>query len=162
LRLLSGKAAVRRRLRQRTSQELVAEALSMCCADPGTIAPARVQEVVEEVQAALREPWRVEAEAATFRALVWALLCSFVPGRHSLDWLAQQVRQPTLVIWGQHDRVLDVRISARLARFLPKARLSVLGGVGHLPHLEAPGKVAAALNGFLREAGQRAPQAATL
>jgi pimeloyl-ACP methyl ester carboxylesterase len=157
LSMISGRAGVRRRLSQATSQELVAEALRLCCADPGAVHPARVQEAVEEVQAALSEPWRIDAEAASFRALIFALLRSFIPGRHSLDWLARQVQQPTLVIWGQRDRILDVRVSARLARFLPKARLNVLSGVGHLPHLEAPGRVAAAISGFLTEAQQLVP-----
>jgi pimeloyl-ACP methyl ester carboxylesterase len=49
---------------------------------------------------------------------------------------------PTLVVWGQEDRVLDVSGAALLASVMPAARLQILPGVGHLPMIERPEETA--------------------
>jgi len=49
---------------------------------------------------------------------------------------------PTLIVWGQEDRVLDVSGAALLGSVLPAARLQILPGVGHLPMIERPEETA--------------------
>ena len=51
---------------------------------------------------------------------------------------------PTLVLWGERDRVLPVRQLAAAAAALPHARTRVLAGVGHASQIEDP-------VGFVRE-----------
>lgn len=58
---------------------------------------------------------------------------------------------PTLVLWGTRDRVLPPRHGRHAAARLPAGRLHPLAGIGHVPHIEAPGQVSAALAGFLAE-----------
>ena len=48
------------------------------------------------------------------------------------------IRQPTLILWGDSDRVLDVTCGDALAGQLDNARMMVLPQVGHLPMLEEP------------------------
>ena len=66
--------------------------------------------------------------------------------------VAAGVTVPVLMISGAEDRVNPIdRNAALLARAMPKARLEVLDGVGHLPEVEAPDKVNALLRAFFAE-----------
>lgn len=56
---------------------------------------------------------------------------------------------PTLVLWCDGDRVLDVSAVDTLVHGLPLAELVTLGGCGHMPMMERPAATAAALEGFI-------------
>ena len=60
------------------------------------------------------------------------------------------VRQPTLVIWGARDRVLDPSAAPLWMDALPDARLVVLPDVGHAPMMEVPEETARLVSDFLR------------
>lgn len=45
---------------------------------------------------------------------------------------------PTVIIWGNEDRLIPVSVAAWFAERLPDARVTVLDGVGHIPMEEAP------------------------
>ena len=48
-----------------------------------------------------------------------------------------QITQPTLVIWGSHERDIPLDIGLRLASTIPNARFHVYGdGTGHFPNIE--------------------------
>jgi pimeloyl-ACP methyl ester carboxylesterase len=49
----------------------------------------------------------------------------------------QRVRQPALVVWGEKDRLLPVRLAPRLADALPNSELLLMPNVGHVPQFEA-------------------------
>jgi pimeloyl-ACP methyl ester carboxylesterase len=63
----------------------------------------------------------------------------------------EAIAQPALIIHGARDRVIAVETSRRLAARMPRARLEVLDGVGHVPQLEEPRRVARLTEAFLRE-----------
>jgi len=48
------------------------------------------------------------------------------------------VTTPTLVVWGESDRVVDSGYGRAFAAAIPGARFELLTGAGHLPQLEAP------------------------
>ncbi len=48
------------------------------------------------------------------------------------------VRAPTQIIWGREDSVTPLRTGVLLAGRLPRARLSVIPGAGHVPMEDAP------------------------
>lgn len=50
---------------------------------------------------------------------------------------------PTLIVWGERDRVLHPSGAAILAGLLPNATVALLPGIGHLPMLETPARVTA-------------------
>jgi pimeloyl-ACP methyl ester carboxylesterase len=48
------------------------------------------------------------------------------------------VRVPTVVVWGEADRIADPDYGAALADAIPGAAFELLRGTGHLPQLETP------------------------
>jgi len=58
---------------------------------------------------------------------------------------------PTLLLWGEQDRVVPPSTALRLRSTFPKSRCTILPGVGHLPAEEAPEESLAAFVHFLVE-----------
>src|ERR1700712_1023505 len=56
---------------------------------------------------------------------------------------------PTLLIWGDHDRIIPVAHAYAAHDALAGSRLEVLEGVGHFPQVEAPTTVADILEDFI-------------
>lgn len=48
------------------------------------------------------------------------------------------ITAPTLIIWGEEDRLIPVEAGRWLDRTMPDTELVVLAQIGHLPHEEAP------------------------
>jgi len=65
-----------------------------------------------------------------------------------LPELVGEVRVPTLIVWGRQDRWIPVADAARFAAAIPRARLVVLEGCGHLPQEERPAEVVRLLEEF--------------
>lgn len=59
----------------------------------------------------------------------------------SLIHLLPRVQVPTLVVWGENDRIVPVSAGERIADAMPNARLEVVASAGHLPHIEKPDQV---------------------
>ena len=59
----------------------------------------------------------------------------------SLIHLLPRVQIPTLVVWGENDRIVPISAGERIADAMPNARLEVIKGAGHLPHIEMPKQV---------------------
>lgn len=58
---------------------------------------------------------------------------------------------PTLILWGERDRIIPVGHGRRAHAAMPASRLVVLEGVGHFPPLECPQDVLDAIVGFIAE-----------
>lgn len=56
---------------------------------------------------------------------------------------------PTMVIWGDQDRIIPIEHGYALRDAQPGCRLEVLGGVGHFPHVERPFAVADLIDDFV-------------
>lgn len=54
---------------------------------------------------------------------------------------------PTLLVWGERDRLVPSRLAEEWQRLIPHARLVRLS-CGHVPMLEAPAELAAAIRSF--------------
>jgi pimeloyl-ACP methyl ester carboxylesterase len=57
--------------------------------------------------------------------------------RYLLDAQIDALRTPTLVLWGEQDRVFDVSGAEVLRQRLRGAEVHIMPQVGHLPMLEA-------------------------
>lgn len=55
---------------------------------------------------------------------------------------------PTLVVWGESDRIVDPDYGRAFAAAIPGARFELLPGTGHVPQIETPGRLLAAILAF--------------
>ena len=60
------------------------------------------------------------------------------------------IKQPTLLIWGDKDRIIPRRYGHRLQKDLPNSRLEILPNVGHMTQEEAPEKVLSLIRDFMQ------------
>jgi pimeloyl-ACP methyl ester carboxylesterase len=56
---------------------------------------------------------------------------------------------PTLFVWGEADAFAPPSLGHEVVTTMPDARIEVIPDTGHLPHVERPETVAAAVNEFL-------------
>ena len=63
---------------------------------------------------------------------------------------------PTLLIWGEEDRIIPVAHGRAAHDAVPGSRLEVLPGVGHFPHVESPAAVVDILDDFIATTGRDA------
>lgn len=69
---------------------------------------------------------------------------------HLHKWL-HRIAVPTLVVWGEQDRVIPVQVAEEWLPRLPQARRAVIGESSHLPHVEQPQAFLDAVMPFFRE-----------
>lgn len=97
--------------------------------------------------------WKIELSraAAAGARLLWPM-CDL-----GLEKRLHRVAAPTLILWGDRDRILDPKVyPARLARGIRgPVRQAVLPGAGHLLDLDQPVAAAAAVREFLADATNR-------
>jgi pimeloyl-ACP methyl ester carboxylesterase len=60
-----------------------------------------------------------------------------------------KVAQPTLVVWGEADRIVDGAYGRAYAEAIPGARFQLLPGTGHVPQIETPELLADAVGRFV-------------
>ncbi len=65
-----------------------------------------------------------------------------------------RIRIPTLVLWGEADRIAKPDYGQALAAAIPGARFNTITGAGHFPHLEQPEAFARSVSEFLQETGR--------
>ncbi|WP_281648415.1 alpha/beta fold hydrolase [Parendozoicomonas sp. Alg238-R29] len=58
------------------------------------------------------------------------------------------IETPSLVIWGEEDRVLDVSSIEVMEKYMPNLESVILPGIGHVPMVEAPDQVGDAFRKF--------------
>jgi pimeloyl-ACP methyl ester carboxylesterase len=100
--------------------------------------------------------WAGEAFIRSIRGLVGTYVLSRRPaGRRSMWTRMRQIQAPTLVVWGVHDKLVNVRLAPLVASTIPDARLLVLPDGGHVSQMEHPDVVARAVVGLLEDAAAR-------
>ena len=62
-----------------------------------------------------------------------------------------RIQAPTLLVWGQEDRLVPLVYAEEFARRLPRTRTEVVKNAGHAPHLERPEATAQLVQGFLKQ-----------
>ena len=121
------------------------------------------------------DPWAQRGDAVPglmcADPAVWTALKTAPEGANSIEWPIEQVRAaeaaarifwplgntklekrlhliqaPTLLLWGEHDRVMPRSYAQRFANATPgKSETQVIAGAGHLAELDKPAEVAAAI-----------------
>jgi len=128
-----------------TNRDRIDSVVRLCFGDPGLAPEHRLAEAAAELDARSHQPWAYEAFDRTAKAM----LRSWWRGE-SLWAVAARVKVPTLVVWGDRDRLVAPRLAARTTRAVG-GRLLMLPGVGHVSQIEAPEAVAAGVAGLWDE-----------
>jgi len=127
---------------------------------------ARVHRAIESVSSAaarvglrpapaVAELWRSYASLtndAARRAFLRTLRAVVDPRGQAVSasnrlYLAAEL--PTLIVWGEADRVIPVDHAYAAHSLIPGSRLEIFQGVGHYPHCEAPERFVQVLGKFI-------------
>jgi len=91
--------------------------------------------------------WPIEQVRANEAAarIFWPL------GNTRLEKRLRLIRAPTLLLWGEQDRIMPRAYAEAFARGISgPTRTQVIAGAGHLAELDKPAEVAGAITGFLQ------------
>lgn len=127
-----------------TAEELVAENERFVHGDPSRVRPVLREVHVDNAAYGKRHPWRLESYAVAANSVVRLLL-----GRRQLDDALDRVAAPTLLLWGDRDRLVGRPVIERALARRPDLDLVELPGVGHAPMMEEPAGYLAAVMGWL-------------
>ncbi|WP_424190537.1 alpha/beta fold hydrolase [Actinokineospora sp. G85] len=116
-----------------------------------------------------RVPWQVWRDQLRLSCSRTYLRTSFDVVRRGIGLRGQRyivldrlrdITVPTLVVWGLADEVVPVWQALFAAWRLPEGRLAVIGGAGHIPHLDTPEEFLDHLGPFVRDDTVRTAPAA--
>jgi pimeloyl-ACP methyl ester carboxylesterase len=123
--------------------------IKLCFADDSRFPERRMAEAVRETAYRRRFSWSDRAMIRSTRAIVWSQV---IRGR--AGWQAMRgIRVPTLVIWGDTDRLVAPDLAPYVAGAIPDARLLFLSDIGHTAQMEDPRTTARAVLGLLEDTG---------
>jgi pimeloyl-ACP methyl ester carboxylesterase len=97
----------------------------------------------------LTDPANRAAFVRTIRAVI-------EPGGQAvsaLDRLYLAEGMPTLIVWGDRDRVIPLSHAHQAHEVIPNSRLEIMEGAGHFPHVDKPFRFVEILEEFLRTSG---------
>jgi pimeloyl-ACP methyl ester carboxylesterase len=70
---------------------------------------------------------------------------------NAMDRLYLASKMPSLIVWGQRDRIIPVEHARPAHEAMPGSRLELFDEAGHFPHLDDPLRFARTLEVFLDE-----------
>lgn len=70
-------------------------------------------------------------------------------GYNFLNNYIQKIQPPTLIVWGERDKILGTKDAKRFQQTIANNRLVWIPDCGHVPHLEKPRNTAQAMVSFL-------------
>jgi len=106
--------------------------------------PRLYRDAIDRLYAQSRSWATKRAVLKLYRATPESTLAAPAQALRALD-------RPALVLWGTYDAYLPWQQAERQRQAFPSARVELLEGLGHWPHIEDPGWVASLVIPFLRE-----------
>lgn len=76
--------------------------------------------------------------------------------RNNLGEELSQIKQPTLLIWGNNDTITPPFVGREFQRLIPNAELHFIDKCGHAPMMEVPGEFNVILHQFLQKLNEPA------
>ncbi|KAG6398884.1 hypothetical protein SASPL_140355 [Salvia splendens] len=116
-------------------------------------------------------PLRLYATSLTFNTLTWgtcydwakigrlhcllpwwadATVDFMTSGGYNVSAQIGEVKQKTLIIWGENDQIIDYKLAVRLHSEIPNAMIRQIPECGHIPHIEKPAAVSKLIAEFVR------------
>src|SRR3954451_2509921 len=145
-----GEAVLRLYNRRYSPAARVKATIALCCADPRRYPPERLREAVAEQTARMSLDWAETAVARSTRGLAAAQFLRARVGWATLGSIAT----PTLVIWGDTDRLVAPDLAPYVAAAIPDSRLLVMEHVGHTAMMELPEQTARAVLALTEDSAQ--------
>ncbi len=143
-----GAHLLRRRYRAQPLEDFWAENLAYVHADPSRVSPEMVRLGLDNLREFETTPWRLPSFVAAATSLVTA-----VAGRRILQHAIDGVRSPTLVVWGDADRLVGPTVIDRVRARRQDWDVEVLDGVGHVPMIEVPERYVQTVDDWLDTTG---------
>jgi pimeloyl-ACP methyl ester carboxylesterase len=78
----------------------------------------------------------------------------------TLEQCLDQIRVPTLILWGRDDRITPMHVARRFHSGIRGSRLVVLDRCGHAPMIERPAEFSSILSTWLNRTRKEQPCAA--
>ncbi len=144
-----GRVLLEMGMRWRTAEQLVDDSLQTGFGEVTRLRPAMRRVMVESMLQSQRQPWR---RAALIQAA--ASLIAEITRAQDLDRAAERVVAPTLLIWGDADRLVSTHVIRGLLRRRPDWRHHVFAGVGHTPMVEVPAAYVEVVAAFYRDSAE--------
>ncbi|KAG6398886.1 hypothetical protein SASPL_140357 [Salvia splendens] len=116
-------------------------------------------------------PLRLYATSLTFNTLTWdtcyegakigrlhcllpwwadATVDFMTSGGYNVSAQIRDVKQKTLIVWGENDQIIDYKLAVRLHSEIPNAMLRQIPECGHILHIEKPAAVSKLITEFVR------------
>lgn len=109
--------------------------LNMVYADPSCVPPQRVAEAQEDARQLADRPWVGQALQSAARGL----LATYFDRGPDAPWrLAERIKVPVLLVYGQQDKLVNQRAARRASRHFRHARIMVIPHSGHVSQMEHP------------------------
>lgn len=129
----------------------VAGTIALCFADRSRYPKQRRDEAIAEARAREDLPW---ADSAMLRSLRGLVRSNFFSSRAA--WRAMRsIEAPTLVVWGDTDRLVAPDLAPYVAAAIPDSRLLVMDNIGHTAMMEDPVETARLFLSLLEDAAGR-------
>lgn len=110
--------------------------IALVFGDPSRVPEHRIDEAAAEITARGADPVAGAAASAAFSASMKGLVATWFTSRPWRD--LEAILAPTLVIWGDRDRLVSPALAPKVAATVHRASLLVLPGVGHVAMMEEP------------------------
>lgn len=81
--------------------------------------------------------------------------------RNNLGKELNQIKQPTLLIWGNNDIITPPFVAEEFHKLIPNSELHFIDKCGHAPMMEVPGEFNRILHNFLQKLNQPAEMASS-
>lgn len=138
-----------RRLDATAAESRARAAIELCFAHPELVPDKRLAEAVADVTVRRSQEWANEAMLASLRGIVR----SYLTPRGRSAWQAmREIRGPSLVVWGEQDKLVHISNAVPVAQALGDSQLLTLPEVGHTAQLEDPVSTARAILGLAERA----------
>jgi pimeloyl-ACP methyl ester carboxylesterase len=138
-----GRTILAARFRRLGPEEHVRRAIALTCASAESVDDQTRQLLVQRARAGCMEDHATFVQAARSIGLL-------VAGSAGYRRAIASAAVPGVVVNGAVDRLVTPAALAQVAALQPDWRTSLLPGIGHSPHMEAPGEVASQVRAFTR------------
>jgi len=136
-----------RRLGRAAVEARVKATIALCLADPHRYPATRLEQDIAEARERMRMPWANEAMLRSMRGLARV---QFLQARATWDAM-RAITAPSLVLWGDTDRLVAPDLAGFVAAAIPDSRQLVLEHIGHTAMMEDPVTTARAIFGLIED-----------